>query len=151
MSGDSSFRFAFWWSTIIQSVSHRNSCSCWLPESDMKLVGQASNGRETIHQIPEYQPDITLMDLQMPEIDGLDAMIAIPSEFPEARIIVFTTYAGGTSRFMRAIKAGARAYLLKSLLYKELLADHSRRACRAQKSCPPDVAVQIAEHSSEES
>jgi DNA-binding NarL/FixJ family response regulator len=89
-------------------------------QSDMKLVGEASNGREALEQFRKQRPDLTLMDLQMPDLDGIEAMVAICSEFPEARIIVLTTYKGDI-QVLRALKAGARAYLLKGLLRKELL------------------------------
>src|SRR6266568_9377260 len=89
-------------------------------QADMLLVAEASNGREAIQQFRAHRPDVTLMDLQMPEMNGLDAIIAIRREFPEARIIVLTTYTGDV-QIVRALKAGARAYLLKSLLHKELL------------------------------
>jgi DNA-binding NarL/FixJ family response regulator len=82
-----------------------------LPEPDMKLAGEASNGREAIARFRECRPDVTLMDLQMPEMNGFDAIVAIRSEFPEARIIVLTTYTGDVQA-QRAIKAGAQAYLL---------------------------------------
>src|SRR6266852_9404610 len=90
------------------------------PEADMKLVGEASNGREAIAKFRECRPDVTLMDLQMPDMNGIDAMIAIRDEFPEARIIVLTTYTGDVQVF-RALKAGAQAYLTKNLVHKELL------------------------------
>src|SRR6266699_3387715 len=89
-------------------------------QPDMSLVDEASNGREAIQQFRAHRPDITLMDLQMPDMNGLDAMIAIRSEFPDARIIVLTTYTGDV-QVLRAMKAGARAYLIKILLDKELL------------------------------
>src|SRR5258708_37556443 len=89
-------------------------------QADMRIVGEASNGREAIQQYRTHHPDITLMDLQMPEMSGLDAMIAIRGEFPEARIVVLTTYAGDV-QVLRALKAGARGYLLKNSLHKELL------------------------------
>jgi DNA-binding NarL/FixJ family response regulator len=89
-------------------------------QSDMSLAGEASNGQEAIHQFRALRPDVTLMDLQMPEMNGLDATIAILGEFSEARIIVLTTYTGDV-QVLRALKAGARAYLLKNLLYKELV------------------------------
>src|SRR5882724_11841238 len=89
-------------------------------QPDMSLVAEASNGREAIERFRAHRPDITLMDLQMPEMNGLDAMIAIRGEFPEARIIVLTTYTGDV-QVLRAMKAGARAYLLKNSLHKELL------------------------------
>ena len=119
-----------------------------LPESDMKLVGEATNGREAIAKFRECRPDVTLMDLQMPEMSGFDAIIAIRDEFPGARIIVLTTYAGD-AQAVRAMKAGAQGYLLKNLLHKELL--QTIRAVHAgRKAMTPDVAAQIAEHSGEE-
>jgi YesN/AraC family two-component response regulator len=90
-------------------------------QADMSLVAEASNGREAIQQFRTHHPDITLMDSQMPEMSGLDEIIAIRGEFPEARIIVLTTYAGDV-QVLRALKAGARGYLLKNSLHKELLA-----------------------------
>src|SRR5215813_949099 len=89
-------------------------------QPDMNLVGEASNGREAIQQFRSHQPDITLMDLQMPEMNGLDATIAIRNEFPHARVVVLTTYSGDV-QVLRALKAGAQGYLLKSLLHEELL------------------------------
>jgi len=119
-----------------------------LPESDMKLVGEATNGREAIVKFRECRPDVTLMDLQMPEMSGFDAIIAIRDEFPGARIIVLTTYAGD-AQAVRAMKAGAQGYLLKNLLHKELL--QTIRAVHAgRKAMTPDVAAQLAEHSGEE-
>ena len=87
-------------------------------QPDMNLVAQASNGREAIQQFRQYHPDITLMDLQMPEMNGLDAMLAIRKEFPDAKIIILTTYA---SDIQGAMELGARAYLIKTQLDKELL------------------------------
>src|SRR5262250_2771652 len=89
-------------------------------QPDLSLVAEACNGREAIQQFRAHHPDVTLMDLQMPEMNGLDAIIAIRNEYPEARIIVLTTYTGDV-QVLRALKAGARAYLLKNLLHKELL------------------------------
>src|ERR1041384_3596714 len=89
-------------------------------ESDMTLVAEAANGREAIQQFRTHHPDITLMDLQMPQMNGLDALIAIRGEFPEARVIMLTTYSGDV-QIMRAMQVGARAYLLKNALDKELL------------------------------
>ena len=117
-------------------------------ESDMTLVAEAANGREAIQQFRTHQPDITLMDLQMPEMNGLDAMIAIRGEFPEARIIVLTTYAGDVQA-MRALQAGARAYLLKNSLHKELL-DTIRAVHAGRKSISPEVSFELAEHVAEE-
>ena len=119
-----------------------------LPESDMKLVGEASNGHMAIAKFRECRPDITLMDLQMPVMDGFDAMLAIRNEFPEARIIVLTTYTGDVQA-LRAIKAGAHAYLLKTLLRKELL-QTIRSVHAGHRAMSPDIAAQVAEHSGEE-
>jgi DNA-binding NarL/FixJ family response regulator len=117
-------------------------------EPDMMLVAEAANGREAIQQFRAHRPDVTLMDLQMPEMNGLDAMTAILGEAPDARIIVLTTYSGDVQA-MRAIKAGARAYLLKNSLHKELLG--AIRAVHAgRKTLSPEVSFQLAEHSAEE-
>ena len=89
-------------------------------QPDMVLVGEASNGREAIQQFRMLHPDVTLMDLQMPEMNGIEALIAIRNEFPDAKVIVLTTYAGDV-QILRALKAGAQAYLLKNTLHKELL------------------------------
>jgi len=117
-------------------------------EPDMNLIAQAANGREAIQQFRRHRPDITLMDLQMPEMGGVDAIIAIRAEFTEARIIVLTTYAGDMQA-LRALKAGARAYLLKDSLHKELLA--TIRAVQAgKKSMSPEVSFQLAEHATDD-
>jgi DNA-binding NarL/FixJ family response regulator len=118
-------------------------------ESDMAVVAEAANGREAIQQFRTHRPDVTLMDLQMPEMNGLDAMIAIRGEFPDARIIVLTTYTGDVQA-LRALKAGARAFLLKNSLYKELL-DTIRAVHAGRKTLSPEVSFQLAEHSAEES
>jgi len=115
---------------------------------DMCLVGEASNGREAIQQFRELRPDVTLMDLQMPEMNGIDAISAIRGEFPEARIIVLTTYAGDVQA-LRAMKAGARGYLLKNLLYKELL-DTIRAVHAGKKTLSPEISYQLAEHTTDE-
>ena len=98
-------------------------------QPDMNLVAEASNGRQAIQQFRAHRPDITLMDLQMPDMSGLDAMIAIRNEFPEARIIVLTTYTGDV-QILRSMEAGARAYLIKILLDKELLETIRAVPCR---------------------
>jgi DNA-binding NarL/FixJ family response regulator len=114
----------------------------------MNLIADAANGRDAIQQFQRHRPDITLMDLQMPEMTGLDAITAIRGEFPEARIIVLTTYAGDVQA-LRALKAGARAYLLKDSLHKELLA--TIRAVHAgRKSLSPEVSFQLAEHATDD-
>ena len=117
-------------------------------QSDMSLVAEASNGREAIQQFRAHHPDVTLMDLQMPEMSGLDAMNAIRGEFPDARIIVLTTYVGDV-QVLRAIKAGARAYLLKNSLHKELL-ETIRAVHAGKKALSPEASYQIAEHSTDD-
>jgi DNA-binding NarL/FixJ family response regulator len=113
-------------------------------QPDMQLVAEAGNGREAIEQFREHHPDVTLMDLQMPEMNGIDAMLTLRAEFPDARIIVLTTYTGDV-QVLRALKAGARAYLLKGLLRKELL-ETIRAVHAGQKRVPPAVAAELAEH-----
>jgi DNA-binding NarL/FixJ family response regulator len=117
-------------------------------ESDMTLVAEATNGREAIQQFRAQRPDVTLMDLQMPEMNGLDAMLAIRGEFPEARIIVLTTYSGDVQA-RRALQAGARAYLLKNSLHKELL-DTIRAVHAGRKNLSPEVSFDLAEHAAED-
>jgi DNA-binding NarL/FixJ family response regulator len=117
-------------------------------QSDMSLVGQASNGREAIQQFRTHRPDVTLMDLQMPEMNGLDATIAIRGEFPEARIIVLTTYTGDV-QVLRALKSGARAYLLKNSLHKELL-ETIRAVHAGKKALSTEASYQLAEHSTDD-
>jgi DNA-binding NarL/FixJ family response regulator len=117
-------------------------------QSDMTLVAEASNGREAIEQFRTHRPDVTLMDLQMPDMNGVDAMIAICGEYPAARIIVLTTYAGDV-QVLRALKAGARGYLLKGLLRKELL-ETIRLVHAGQKRMGPEVATELAEHATDD-
>jgi len=116
-------------------------------EPDMELVAEAANGREAIEQFRKVQPDVTLMDVQMPDMSGIDALIAIRQEAPKAKIIVLTTY-GGDALAMRAMKAGAQAYVLKGLVRKDLL-ETIRAVNRGQKRIHPDVAVELAQHSGE--
>jgi DNA-binding NarL/FixJ family response regulator len=113
-------------------------------QPDMSLVAEASNGREAVEQFRSHRPDITLMDLQMPEINGLDAMIAIRAEFPDARIIMLTTYAGDV-QVLRAMKVGARGYLLKTLLDKELL-ETIRAVHAGKKVLSAEASYEVAEH-----
>jgi DNA-binding NarL/FixJ family response regulator len=116
-------------------------------EEDMALIGEASNGREGLELFRKLQPDITLMDLQMPEMNGIDAIGAIRGEFPEARIIVLTSHPGDI-QVSRALKAGARAYLMKGQLRKELL--ETIRAVQAgQKRLSSEIAAEIAEHATD--
>lgn len=117
-------------------------------EADMILVGEASNGREAIHQFRKHRPDVTLMDLQMPELTGLDATIAIRSEFPDARIIVLTTYAGDV-QVVRALKAGAQGYLLKNVLHKELM-QTIRIVYAGKKMLSSEASSEIAEHATDD-
>jgi DNA-binding NarL/FixJ family response regulator len=113
-------------------------------EPDMEQVGEASNGRESIELFRAHRPDVTLMDLQMPTMNGIDAILAIRDEFPNARIIVLTTYSGD-AQAVRAFKAGASGYLLKSMLRKELI-ETIRSVHAGKKRVPPEIAVEMAEH-----
>lgn len=117
-------------------------------EKDLLLVGEANNGREAIEQFRKHRPDITLMDLQMPVMGGNDAICAIRSEFPNARIIVLTTYSGD-AQAVAAFKAGASGYLLKNMVRKEL-ADTIRTVHAGKKRIPPEVAVIMAEHQADD-
>jgi two-component system, NarL family, response regulator len=117
-------------------------------QKDMKLVAEASTGREAITQFRTHQPDVTLMDLQMPEMGGIDAIIAIRSEFREARIIVLTTYAGDALA-QRALKAGAKAYVLKNHVRKDLL-ETIRAVHSGIKRVHPEVAAEIAAHAADD-
>ncbi len=117
-------------------------------QPDMTMVGEAANGREAIQQFRTHHPDVTLMDLQMPEMNGLDALIAIRNEFPDARVIMLTTYTGDT-QILRALKAGAQGYLLKNTLHKELL-EAIRAAHKGKKALSPEVSYQVAEHSTDD-
>jgi len=118
-------------------------------QTDLQLVAEASNGREAVDQFRAHRPDVTLMDLQMPEMDGVEAMVKIREEFPTARIIVLTTYVGDT-QVMRALEAGAQAYLLKGILRKEL-ADTIRVVHAGRKRIASEVATNLAEHAADES
>jgi DNA-binding NarL/FixJ family response regulator len=117
-------------------------------QADMLLVAEASNGREAIQQFRAHRPDVTLMDLQMPGMNGLDALMAIRGEFPEARVIMLTTYSGDV-QVMRSMQVGARAYLLKNLLDKELLG--TIRAVHAgKKALSAEASYELAEHATDE-
>jgi DNA-binding NarL/FixJ family response regulator len=117
-------------------------------EPDLILVAEASNGKEAIEAFRCHQPDITLMDLQMPGLDGIQAIEAIRSEFPGARIIVLTTYTGDT-QVVRSLKAGARAFVLKGHVLDELL-DTIRAVHAGKKRIPPDVAAELADHATDD-
>ena len=117
-------------------------------QPDMTMVAEAANGREAIQQFRTHRPDVTLMDLQMPEMNGLDTLIAIRTEFPDAKIIMLTTYEGDV-HILRALKAGAQGYLLKNTLHSDLL--RTIRAVHAGKrSLSPEASFQVAEHMSDD-
>jgi DNA-binding NarL/FixJ family response regulator len=117
-------------------------------EADMKLVAEASNGEEAVESFRLHRPDVTLMDLQLPGLNGIGAIDRILSEFPDARIIVLTTYTGD-AQVLRALRAGARAYILKGHVHRELLETiHTVHAGR--KRIPPDIATQLAEHATDD-
>jgi DNA-binding NarL/FixJ family response regulator len=117
-------------------------------EPDLKLVAEASNGKEAIEAFRSHQPDITLMDIQMPGLDGIEAIRTIRNEFPEARIIVLTTYTGD-AQVLRALKAGARAYILKGHVLDELL-DTIRAVHAGKKRIPSDIAAELASHATDD-
>jgi DNA-binding NarL/FixJ family response regulator len=117
-------------------------------QPDMQLVAEATNGREAIQRFREHTPDVTLMDLRLPDMSGIDAMIAIRSESPEARVIILTTFAGDVE-IQRSLEAGARAYLLKSMPPKELV-EVIRQVYAGKKRIPPEIAAHLAEHYSDE-
>ena len=117
-------------------------------QADMTIVAQATNGREAIQQFRSHHPDVTLMDILMPEMNGLDALIAIRNESPEARIIMLTTYAGD-AQVLRAIKAGAQGYLLKSALHRELL-ETIRRVHSGKKALSAEASYEVAEHATDD-
>ena len=117
-------------------------------QPDMLLVAQATSGKEAIQQFKEHQPDITLMDLRLPDMSGIDAMIAIRTEFPEARIIMLTTFEGDVE-IQRALEAGARGYMLKSMPPRDLVAV-IQQVHAGKKRIPSEIAAHLAEHLGEE-
>src|SRR5262249_55029875 len=117
-------------------------------QPDMLLVGEATRGQQAVEQYRKYKPDVTLMDLRLPDMSGIDTMIAIRNEFPEARIIILTTFEGDVE-IQRALEAGARAYLLKSMPPKDLV-EVIRQVHAGKKRIPAEVAAHLAEHMSEE-
>ena len=117
-------------------------------QSDLTLIAECSNGREAIQAFRTHRPDVTLMDLQMPEMGGLDAIGAIRGEFPDARIILLTTYSGDV-QVVRALQAGARGYLLKNLVHKELL-DTIRAVHAGKKMVSPEASYELAEHATDD-
>jgi DNA-binding NarL/FixJ family response regulator len=117
-------------------------------QNDMSVVAQASNGREAIQQFRANLPDVVLMDLQMPEMNGLDAITTIRGEFPDARVIVLTTYTGDV-QVLRALRAGARAYLIKNLLHKDLL-ETIRAVHAGKRALSPEASYELAEHATDD-
>jgi DNA-binding NarL/FixJ family response regulator len=115
---------------------------------DMHLVAEASTGLEAVSQFRTHRPDITLMDLQMPEMNGVDAILSIRGEFPEAKIIVLTTYSGDV-QVLRALKAGARAYLLKATIHKDLV-DMIRAVHAGKRALSPEASFELAEHATDD-
>jgi DNA-binding NarL/FixJ family response regulator len=117
-------------------------------QADMRLVAEAANGLEAVERYRQHRPDVTLMDVQMPGMNGIDAMIAIRSEFPDARVVMLTTYRGDVQA-LRALKAGAAGYLLKSSLRRELL-DTIRMVSTGRRYIPGEIAIELAEHMSDD-
>ena len=117
-------------------------------EPDMKLIAEASSGQDAVESFRLYRPDVTLMDIQMPGFNGIEAISRIHCEFPDARIIVLTTYTGDV-QVVRALKAGARAYVLKGHVHRELL-ETIRAVHAGQKRIPPDIAAELAEHAADD-
>jgi DNA-binding NarL/FixJ family response regulator len=117
-------------------------------ETDIKLVAQASDGKEAIEQFRLHRPDVTLMDIQMPNLNGIEAIGRIRNEFPNARIIVLSTYAGDV-QVLRAIEAGARGYILKGHVHRELL-EAIRSVHAGHKRIPPEIAAQLADHAGDD-
>jgi DNA-binding NarL/FixJ family response regulator len=117
-------------------------------QPDMTLVAEGATGRDAIHQFRTHRPDVTLLDIQMPEMNGLDALIEIRKEFPEAKVIVLTTYQGDV-HILRALKAGAQGYLLKNTLHSELLKT-IRAVHSGKRSLSPEASFEVAEHASEQ-
>ena len=117
-------------------------------EPDMKLVAEACNGEEAIEKFRVHRPDVTLMDLQMPGVNGIEAIDRILAEFPDARIIVLTTY-HGDAQVLRALRAGARGYMLKGHVHRELL-ETIHSVMQGRKRIPPDIAEELAEHATDE-
>jgi len=117
-------------------------------QPDMELVAEANNGRDGLERFRQHRPDITLMDLRLPDMNGIDALKAIRAEFPDARIIILTTFEGDVE-IQRALEAGARGYLLKSMTPRELL-DGIRQVHAGKKRIPPEIVAHLAEHLSDE-
>ena len=119
-----------------------------MKQPDMMLAAEASNGHDAIQYFRKWVPDVTLMDLRLPDMSGIDAMLAIRSEFPSARVVMLTTFEGD-AEIQRALAAGARAYLLKTMPSKELV-DVIRQVHAGKKRIPNEIAARLAEHYSDE-
>jgi DNA-binding NarL/FixJ family response regulator len=130
-------------------VFRRGIVSLLGDQLDMQLIAEGSDGRDGVQLFRKHRPDITLIDLQMPVMNGLDAIIAIRGEFPDAKIIVLTTYSGD-AQVLRALKAGAQAFLLKNMLYKDLI-DTIRAVHAGRKAIAPEASFEIAEHAADDS
>lgn len=117
-------------------------------ETDMSIVAEAADGAEAVEKFRSHRPDVTLMDVEMPNLNGIEAIKLIRGEFPEARIIVLTTYTGD-AKVAGALKAGARAYILKRHVHRELL-EAIRAVHAGQKRIPPEIAAELAEHSADD-
>jgi DNA-binding NarL/FixJ family response regulator len=118
-------------------------------QPDMTLIAEAFNGRDAVQKFRDHRPDVALLDLRLPDMSGIDTMIAIRNEFPEARAIILTTFEGD-AEIQRALAAGARAYVLKSMPPKELV-EVIRKVHAGKKPIPPQIAAQLAEHYGDES
>ena len=129
-------------------IFRRGIASLLADYSDMQLVAEASSGLEAVHKFRVHNPDVSLMDLQMPEMNGLDAILSIRGEFPQARIIVLTTYSGDV-QVLRALKAGAHAYLLKSAIHKDLV-EMIRAVHSGRKALSPEASFELAEHATDD-
>jgi DNA-binding NarL/FixJ family response regulator len=129
-------------------IFRRGITSLLADHPDMQLVAEASSGLEAVSQFRAHRPDVTLMDLQMPEMNGLDAILSIRGEFPQARIIVLTTYSGDV-QVLRALKAGAHAYLLKAAIHKDLV-DMIRAVHSGKKALSPEASFELAEHATDD-
>jgi len=127
---------------------HQGIAAVVQSQPDMSLVAEASNGLEAIQRYREHTPDVTLMDLRLPDMTGIEAMIAILAEFPEAHVIILTTFEGDVA-IQRALAAGARAYILKSMPPKELV-EVIRQVHAGKKRIPPEIAARLAEHYTDE-
>jgi DNA-binding NarL/FixJ family response regulator len=129
-------------------LMHQGIATVIKNQPDMELVAEAFNGREAVQRFSEHKPDVTLMDLRLPDMSGVDAMIAIRAQFPEARVVILTTFAGDVE-IQHALQSGARAYILKSMPPRELV-EVIRQVHAGKRRIPPEIAAHLAEHYSDE-